>query len=533
MNDTLTISPPRTRQPIAPPAFVPLSQSPLWAMQRDYFRQEGIEAWRQNTVPSYVTSNPFIAHAYAKVALAYLEDMASTHDSPPPTAAQPLHILELGAGSGRFAYHFLRTFFEEYGEEAQQRRPVCYVMTDISEANIQFWEEHEQLRPYVARGQLDFAYFDACRDTALQLRHGGRGLSAGTVGQPLVCIANYVFDGIEQDVFEVADGTLYACLVRLTDQEGRPLTTTDREGIEQARLEYQRQPCAPHHYKDPHRNDLLALYKEQLDDSTFLLPTASFTCLEHLRQLSDGRLLLLSGDKGQHHLADLAGRKRPQPTTHGSLSLSVNYHALAHYAQHIGAAVLQLPHTHHSLSINAFLWGPGDLSATRAAYQRYMVDLGPDDFFALKKGMEKHFDELSLPALRALLCLSRWDSKILQRCHQRLLQLLSQAGKRERHSFRQVLQAVWEQHFFLQEPQPLGHVLGMLYAELGEYHDAIRHYQHTQQRYGEHALLTLNTALAHWHLGQRPQALEHALRAQQLDPQLDPTEELLATLKEC
>ena len=51
-----------------------LSESILWQAQRNYFIEQGIEAWRKNIVPSYVTINPFIAHTYAEVVLAYLED---------------------------------------------------------------------------------------------------------------------------------------------------------------------------------------------------------------------------------------------------------------------------------------------------------------------------------------------------------------------------------------------------------------------------------------------------------------------------
>ena len=42
-----------------------LSRSLLWQLQRRYFAQAGLDAWRSGTVPHYVTSNPFIARAYA------------------------------------------------------------------------------------------------------------------------------------------------------------------------------------------------------------------------------------------------------------------------------------------------------------------------------------------------------------------------------------------------------------------------------------------------------------------------------------
>ena len=41
----------------------PLSRSLLWTMQRRYFEDQGVEAWSTNIVPSYITSNPFIARS--------------------------------------------------------------------------------------------------------------------------------------------------------------------------------------------------------------------------------------------------------------------------------------------------------------------------------------------------------------------------------------------------------------------------------------------------------------------------------------
>ena len=57
-----------------------LSQSLLWKLQRKFFDQQGIEAWRQGTVPHYVTSNPFIANAYAKVIFAFIRDVQAVLD---------------------------------------------------------------------------------------------------------------------------------------------------------------------------------------------------------------------------------------------------------------------------------------------------------------------------------------------------------------------------------------------------------------------------------------------------------------------
>ena len=148
----------------------PLSQSILWKLQWNYFQGQGIEAWRQGTVPHYITSNPFIANAYAKLVFGFIRDCTGVtgdfvnESFPPLDQSQPLYIIELGSGSGRFAYHFLKKFLDIYRSSALKDIPFTYVMTDFSERNVQFWREHQSLKPLVQEGVLDFSLFDVERD---------------------------------------------------------------------------------------------------------------------------------------------------------------------------------------------------------------------------------------------------------------------------------------------------------------------------------------------------------------------------------
>ena len=89
---------------------VPLSQSVIWRLQRDFYEQRGLKAWNEDLVPSYITNNPFIAEIYAGIVAAFVQDCISTAqlNSPPLSQENPLRILELGAGTGKFSYLFLR-----------------------------------------------------------------------------------------------------------------------------------------------------------------------------------------------------------------------------------------------------------------------------------------------------------------------------------------------------------------------------------------------------------------------------------------
>ena len=94
----------------------PLSQSLLWQIQRTYFEQAGMKAWQDDVVPSNISSNPVMARAYSQIVFGYLRDCFATAQRGEfeLDPSQPLNIIELGAGSGRMAYHFLQTFWPRY-----------------------------------------------------------------------------------------------------------------------------------------------------------------------------------------------------------------------------------------------------------------------------------------------------------------------------------------------------------------------------------------------------------------------------------
>ena len=57
---------------------VPLSQSVIWGLQRDFYAQRGLKAWSEDLVPSYITNNPFIAEIFAEIVAAFVQDCMSS-----------------------------------------------------------------------------------------------------------------------------------------------------------------------------------------------------------------------------------------------------------------------------------------------------------------------------------------------------------------------------------------------------------------------------------------------------------------------
>ncbi|MEO0974854.1 MAG: SAM-dependent methyltransferase [Pseudomonadota bacterium] len=193
--------------------LVRLSASDLWQRQKDFYCREGIGAW-QGKIPYYATSNAFIANAYAQLIFAYLEDQRA-HGSVTERAV----IVELGAGPGLFAYYVVRRLDDLLRTFAQPTHEYLYVLTDVAQANIDYWCHHPAWEPYIAEGKVDFGHLDLAENADLTLEVSGDTLPAqGSTSRPMIAIANYVFDSIPVDIFRTYEGDLQQGLVPRSPQ---------------------------------------------------------------------------------------------------------------------------------------------------------------------------------------------------------------------------------------------------------------------------------------------------------------------------
>ena len=87
---------------------VPLSQSIIWRLQREFYDRRGLKVWAEDMLPQYITNNPFIAEIYARIVFGFLSDCnrPGVGGSGSISPQNPLRILELGAGPGKFSYLF-------------------------------------------------------------------------------------------------------------------------------------------------------------------------------------------------------------------------------------------------------------------------------------------------------------------------------------------------------------------------------------------------------------------------------------------
>jgi len=465
-------------QPLQPEAGR-LSRSALWERHQGFYVREGPGVWTRNIIPRYITTNAFIAHAYAEVIAAYLQDCRETglHSD---SEEAPAFIVELGAGSGVFSFHFLQQF-AEINKESNSNVSFRYVMTDISQPTIEYWQAHEQLRPFVDAGVLDFARFDALHDEELQLLVSGQRLNRDFAGGPLIFFANYLFDCLPQDAFEARGGELYECLPEADAEALLPQTDDNARQNEHIELNYRERKCSPNFYGRDDWDEILQGYSVSVRDGRFLFPVGALRCLETLGEISKGRCMLIAGDKGFHRAEAFAGQRHPDIVRHGgTFSLDVNFHALIEHARGLDARVLHGSYDAPHLNVIAFVSGLNPMRHTEKAFKRHIIDYGPEDFFNTMHDATRNAGSMSLEAITSLLRLSRFDPIVLVNCYERLVQILPSASDMERLAFDDARRSVEEGWFRVDAELNPDFFFGTLAGAMEKYEESIAYFRRAQ-----------------------------------------------------
>jgi hypothetical protein len=513
---------------------VSLSESTLWKAQRDFYRQCGLEAWIQSVVPHHVTTNPFIAGAYARVVFGFLRDCravseeSGSDDFAPLDPNQPLYLVELGAGAGRFAYLFLKHLLSVYRKSFLRTVPITYVMTDFAERNIGFWRSHPSLQPLVQEGFLDFARFDLEQDDELQLIHSRKLLSPQTVRNPIILLANYVLDAIPADPFHIRDGQLFECRVTTTAIE--PLDEPiDPKVLKSIQITTEHQPITSDYYADPVWNAIMERYRRRLSNTTILFPRVALQCLQRFAAIAAGRLLFLSADKGHIREDSLLNQEGIDLAFHGgSFSLMVNYHAVGQDVLMRGGQMLETPFRHAGLGISAFLLGthPDGYIETCQAFDEVIGRHNPDDFYALRRAIDQNRDSFSVEQVLAYLRLSGWDHHVVLSFFPLLVQQAQSISDTLKQELCRAFHQVWETYYSIGERNNLAYHLGTLLCEMQYFPDALTYFAYSLEGFGEDAATRYSMAFCHYRLRRLDRALQDIERALQLDAEFEPARDM-------
>ncbi len=510
----------------------PFAQSLLWEWQQHYFANMGVEAWRQSEVPHYVTSNPTMANSYAEIVFALWRDQQRP-GQPDKASDEPLYVSELGAGSGRFAFHFLKRLTHLCHQAALSPVSFCYILTDVAESNLDFLHRHPRFQAYFESGLLDLAHFDVNQSSQLHLRLRDQTITPASLNRPLVAIANYLFDSIPQDLFYINDDRCYQGLMSLMTPED-PTTLSLEQTLANMHYTYHYRELTEPPYPEAYLQQLISTYQGTLSDTHLLFPVVGLRCLQRLRALSKLGMLLLSADKGQHRLSALQGRKPPRLMVHGAcISLSVNYHALKAFCEQSGGMALFPDYHHRRLIVSTLLLlnEAGSYTETQRAYQRHVQEFSPEEFHTITIHARKSIPEMSVEEILAYVRLSLYDSHQFAHYLPHLTELAPQLNSKERRNLSDAVDKVWDLYFPLGEEVDLAHQIACLLYEMDDYALALTYFERSTEIYGEYIGTLYNMAVCYQFLEQHEQAESLLCKVLKYEPDNHQAKSLLAAYK--
>lgn len=507
---------------------VRFSESIYWKCQTDYFDDKGINAWIGN-VPYYVTCNSLITYSYAQMALRFIQDGIRNGLIDPK---ETIYLTELGTGSGRFSYQFL-TFFTQFVKDFNCDFKFCYVMTDSTQSNLDYWEQHDQFQPFIEQGILDFAIYWIGQDKPIELKLSNITLSENTLKNPMIAIANYIFDSIPPDAFRVENGKLHEGLISvMTDKHnlGPNNKIIELNGLK-SRFDFK--PINPEYYDDPYINQILAFYEENLETSTFLIPYTSIQCINHLSSIAGGKLAVISADKGYTHYTSLKNLATPHIAFHGSLSVMVNFDCIGQYIKHRGGDVLMATET-EGMKVNMF--GVGfkfdDMPETRWAYQQFGHRFSTKEFLLIKNEVIEHASDLTLQEFMSLLKMSYWDPDILVSVAMEWGQKLGEASPGYLDELRAGLLELYDNYYFIPNYKNPLFEMGHIYHVIGDLDMALERYNESMRRFGEDAATVMSIGFCHYYKEDKATALKCFEKALELDPNNESAKEWISFVQE-
>ena len=503
------------------------SQSALWRMQREYFDKEGINAW-VNQVPFYITSNPFIANCYAELVVAFICDWTNKH---PDAKNHPFYIMELGTGSGRFSYYFVKTLTQLLQKMQLHDIKICYVMSDFTKNNMAYWEKHPALKPFIDKGIMDFAIYDMEAERPITLVRSNIRLNPEVLVNPLTVFANYIFDTVSHDSFAVHEGKLYELLLTLSTDE-KNMENNRPVDMEKISVDYSVDEIKGSYYGDPHLDSILDEYKKSLTESSFLFPIGSFHAIKFLKKLANNKLFIISTDKGYSTVESLDHLGHPSISFHGSFSMMVNFHAMGNYFKNSGGDYfLQTPRRGIKTSVFASELNLRDMPLTWIAIEKYVEGYSPSDYFTLHRRMSDSFQECSLDTIASHMQMAGWDPHIYLKLSNRVTSLIDGSDSDTITFMAHNMSKMAENYYYMPKTECIFFEIGVFFHAIKRYDEAVKYYEMAQPFVGEQFGLYYNMALCQHHLTRNAAALENFKRAFALDNTSKETEEWISFLE--
>ena len=493
-----------------------LSESVAWEIQRRFFQTFGPSAWADEIVPYYVTTNSYIAKCYARVIVAWVEDILALdadHGAAGIDPDEPIYVIELGAGTGRLSFllaHELAILSQERGLPGFR-----VVGTDFAEANIALWPDHPDLHHAFAEGRLDGAMFDADLPGPLKLVHARETLGPSPVKNPMIAILNYVVDSLRQDAFLVHDRQLHEITVQALMPAGATRDELAPDATVELEMRRATRPVRLPYYDDPSLDNLLTRYVDTLEHAEVLIPVGAIRALRFLRTLAGGRLCVVAGDKGFRGAKDLEGRRLGGLVRSGGFSFMANFDAIG---ADLGGVSLTHDNRYSRFTVACFSTVDDLLPRFRGAFREHINEFGPAEYHRLFKLARASWEDPPVPLILLVLRLSGFDPTVFSLWSDRILNAVGSVSGAIRNDIGLCLDQVLVRTYAVSPKEDIRFSAGRVYYRLGRYSDAASQFSRVVADTPERSVAWYNLGLCDEHAGRRREARDHFQRATQLDP---------------
>lgn len=413
---------------------------------------------------------------------------------------------------------------------------------------------------------LDAGIFDATNDSSIKLYKSGVELGPHTIKNPMCVVANYLFDTLYHDIFQVDQfGNLYEGLVSTGSNKHAEPDPLDPDII--LRLDncydYRRILNVDKYYTNEegdevHLARILKWYTDYYTHknesngnlgASLLLPIGALRAIRRLAKMANNRLIVISGDKGNNNPDQFCGLVDPHIAVHGSFSLMVNYHAIgAYFTSRGGGFALHNYQDEASLKVSCFILPGDEVNANkdktlyttkdedlfrenldnidmarslqfpylRQAFIDVVSSFGPNDFFMMQKGIKEDIPNPPLRTILALLKLSDWDTDVFFKFRDQILNQLPNNGIKLKNDLCRGIPRLWKHYFMLDTEKDIAFEIGRVYYGIREFELALKYYQISTATIGKHQVTYHNQGLCFYSLGDLQSALENFETAVQM-----------------
>lgn len=498
----MTISNPDPRL-IEPP--VRLSQSKLWKIQENYFTQMGVNAWKEE-VPFYISSNAFIGWHYANIVFEFMKDV---HEHTP--SKEPFYMLELGCGTGKFSFYFLRAL-NTLMAEAHQAFKFVYVLTDVSDRNLEFCSKNESFKPFLEQKQIDFALLNVETSEDCFLKIAQKNLSDLQNKHPLIVIANYTFDCVKHDAFVCFQGKVQEVRLGLRSRY-KNFNIEKARHLDDLRLNYEYLDVDyEHYYPKKELNAILGDYAKSFDEEPgfAMMPISAFEFVDNIRKMNK-HVFMIVGDKGLSDPKEFVYVNDENRVSYdGCYSFFLNFHALGEY--------IKTKHGDYRLTKNSndfkvCLYSIGfsldRYYQTNQYFNTQVEAFGPNEYCYVYDEYLSSSYRFNIKGLMSFLRMSHYDPNAYGAIHDRLIELVPTLSQLRREELDVDLNRIINNVYQLSFGENILNNIGAYYQKIGQEDKALELFLKSTEIYSDKYTGYHNAAMIYEKKKNIPKALQY------------------------